>query len=75
MIYSDVRASDGEVGAKWIGCVLVIVGCLMYAISNVALESIVNNRPYATVEYLSQLTMWAVPIRWWNFRNFQKIET
>jgi len=59
MIWSDVRSS-GQIGAKWLGCVLVIVGCMMYAISNVALEKIVNSRPYANVEYLSQLSMWAL---------------
>jgi len=59
MIYSDVKSS-GEVGAKWLGCLLVIIGCMMYAISNVALEKIVNSRPYANVEYLSQLSLWAL---------------
>lgn len=61
MIWSDVRSSDSsEIGAKWLGCLLVIVGCMMYAISNVALEKIVNERPFANVEYLSQLSMWAL---------------
>jgi len=60
MIWSDIRSSDSsQIDAKWLGCVLVIVGCMMYAISNVALEKIVNERPYAHVEYLSQLSMWA----------------
>ena len=62
MIYSDVKSS-GEVGAKWLGCLLVIIGCMMYAISNVALEKIVNSRSYANVEYLSQLSLWALIVR------------
>lgn len=59
MIYSDVRNSDSSVvEAKWLGSVLVIVACGLYAVSNVAAEYIVKNRPSGRIEYLSQIGLW-----------------
>ena len=52
MIYSDIRSSDSDVGAKWLGSLLVIIACMLYAITNIITEFIVKNRDGGRLEYL-----------------------
>lgn len=56
MIYVDVsRSPEDGIGAEWLGSVLVIIACFLYAASNTATEHIVKTDQDGTLVYLSQL--------------------
>lgn len=56
MIYVDVSKSPEDgIGAEWLGSVLVIIACFLYAASNTATEYIVKTDQDGTLVYLSQL--------------------
>jgi len=56
MIYVDVSQSPEDgIGAEWLGSVLVIIACFLYATSNTATEYIVKTDQDGSLVYLSQL--------------------
>ena len=52
MIYSDIKKADDGFSAKWKGCLLVVIACVLYSISNVAVENLMATRQAARIEYL-----------------------
>ena len=52
MIYSDIKKADDGFSAKWKGCLLVVIACALYSVSNVAVENLMATRQAARIEYL-----------------------
>ena len=57
MIYSDISNSESG-GAEWLGSILVVIACGLYATANIATEFIVKNHENGRVEYLCQMGLW-----------------
>lgn len=57
MIYSDISNSESG-GAEWLGSLLVVIACGLYATANIATEFIVKNHENGRVEYLCQMGLW-----------------
>lgn len=57
MIYSDISNSESG-GAEWLGSILVVVACGLYATANISTEFIVKNRQNGRIEYLCQMGLW-----------------
>jgi len=74
MIYSDIKKADDGFSAKWKGCLLVVVACALYSISNVAVENLMATRQAARIEYLAQMSFWATIISFIQMMIFDRTE-